>query len=45
MLYEVITPLEYLGDIPQDANVSKAVINQKPVTLLYPNSSASYNFV
>jgi len=34
-------PLEYLGDIPQDANVSKAVINQKPVTLLYPNSSAS----
>ncbi len=34
-------PLEYLGDIPQDANVSKAVINQKPVTLLYPGSAAS----
>lgn len=34
-------PLEYLGSIPQDANVSKAVIQQKPVTVLYPNSEAS----
>ena len=30
--------LEYLGEIFQDANVSKAVIEQKPVSLAYPNS-------
>lgn len=34
-------PLTYLGGIPQDSNVSKAVIQQKPVTHLYPNSDAS----
>jgi len=34
-------PLTYLGGIPQDNNVSKAVIQQKPVTHLYPNSEAS----
>ena len=34
-------PLTYLGGIPQDSNVSKAVIQQKPVTQLYPNSEAS----
>lgn len=34
-------PLEYLGAVPQDMNVSKAVIQQKPVTLLYPNTEAS----
>lgn len=34
-------PLTYLGGIPQDNNVSKAVIQQKPVTQLYPNSDAS----
>lgn len=34
-------PLTYLGGIPQDNNVSKAVIRQKPVTQLYPNSDAS----
>jgi len=34
-------PLTYLGGIPQDNNVSKAVIQQKPVTQLYPNSEAS----
>ena len=33
--------LTYLGGIPQDNNVSKAVIQQKPVTQLYPNSDAS----
>ncbi len=34
-------PLTYLGGIPQDNNVSKAVIQQKPVTQIYPNSEAS----
>ena len=34
-------PLTYLGGIPQDNNVSKAVIQQKPVTQLYPNCDAS----
>ena len=34
-------PLTYLGGIPQDNNVSKAVIQQKPVTQMYPNSEAS----
>jgi len=34
-------PLSYLGGIPQDSTVSKAVIQQKPVTQLYPNSEAS----
>ena len=34
-------PLTYLGGIPQDNNVSKAVIQQKPITHLYPNSDAS----
>ena len=33
--------LEYLGAIPQDANVSKAVMRQKPAIVLYPNSSFS----
>jgi flagellar biosynthesis protein FlhG len=30
--------LEYLGCIPQDTNVSKAVMRQKPAIMLYPNS-------
>ncbi len=30
--------LEYLGAVPQDSNVSKAVMKQKPATLVYPNS-------
>ena len=34
-------PLTYLGGVPQDGNVSRAVIQQKPVTQLYPNSEAS----
>ncbi len=38
-------PLEYLGAIPQDQNVSKAVIQQKPVTVLYPNSPASKSII
>lgn len=30
--------LEYLGAIMQDANASKAIIEQKPVSLAFPNS-------
>lgn len=33
--------LEYLGSIPMDNTVSKAVIRQKPVISSYPNSSFS----
>lgn len=32
--------LEYLGDIPQDDQVSRAIIRQKPVVISAPNSSA-----
>ena len=33
--------LEYLGNIPHDQNVSRACIQQKPITMAYPNSAAS----
>ncbi|ROR30785.1 flagellar biosynthesis protein FlhG [Mobilisporobacter senegalensis] len=33
--------LEYLGAIPQDNNVSKAVMQQKPFSLIYPTSTSS----
>ena len=33
--------LEYLGAVPQDASVSKAVMKQKPAIALYPNSQFS----
>lgn len=33
--------LEYLGGIPQDVNVSKAVMQQKPYSILYPNSPST----
>lgn len=33
--------MEYLGAIPEDVNVSKAVIQQKPLTLSYPSTVAS----
>lgn len=36
--------LEYLGSILQDSNVSKAVIQQKPITVLYPNSNAAISY-
>ncbi len=34
-------PLQYMGGIMQDNNVSKAIMKQKPFTLLYPTSPAS----
>ena len=33
--------LYYLGGIPQDAQMSKAIIKQQPIMTLYPNSTAS----
>ncbi len=33
--------LEYLGALPLDSSVSKAVMKQKPVLMLYPNSQFS----
>ena len=30
--------LEYLGTVPQDNNISKAIIKQTPVTISYPNT-------
>ena len=33
--------LEYMGAIPSDANMSKAVMKQQPLTIAYPNSQAA----
>lgn len=33
--------MDYLGGIPQDNNVSKAVMQQKPYSILYPNSPST----
>lgn len=33
--------IEYLGSIPQDSNVPKAIIQQKPYSILYPNSQST----
>lgn len=36
--------LEYLGAIPQDPSITKAIMRQKPVTLAFPQSDASEAF-
>ena len=36
--------LEYLGAVPQDSNITKAIMKQKPVSLEYPNAIASKAF-
>ena len=33
--------MEYLGAIPQDTNVSKAIMQQKPYSTLYPNTPST----
>lgn len=33
--------ISYLGYVPQDKNMYRAVVQQKPVSILYPSSSAS----
>ena len=34
-------PLEYLGSIPQDPNSSRSILQQQPISVLYPNSPSS----
>ncbi len=34
-------PIEYLGAVPQDQNAAKAILQQQPVSVIYPNSTAS----
>ena len=36
--------LEFLGAIPQDNSITKAVMKQKPVSLMYPNASSTKCF-
>ncbi len=36
--------IEYLGIIPQDNNIIKAVMKQKPVSLIYPNAVSTRHF-
>ncbi|MDO5403481.1 MAG: MinD/ParA family protein [Eubacteriales bacterium] len=33
--------LEYLGIVPQDGNITKAVMKQKPVSIMFPNAPAT----
>ena len=33
--------LEYMGAVPSDTNMSKAVMKQQPLTIAYPNSQAA----
>lgn len=37
--------LEYLGAVPQDGNITKAIMKQKPVSIEYPTSIASKAFM
>lgn len=37
--------VEYLGMIPNDESINKAVMNQKPVLIMYPNSPAAVSYV
>lgn len=36
--------LGYLGNIPADNNLVKAIMQQKPISMIYPNSEASRHF-
>ena len=36
--------LNFLGIVPKDDNLGRAVMKQKPVSLIYPNSTASKHF-
>ena len=44
LLMRNIIKLEYLGSVPQDSSVRKAVMKQKPVTIMYPASGAARHF-
>ena len=36
--------LEYMGTVPQDAALEKAVRQQKPVSILYPEAKSAKSF-
>lgn len=36
--------MEYLGAIPYDGNINKAVMSQKPVSLMFPNSASAKSY-
>ncbi len=36
--------VEFLGIVPQDNTISKAVMKQKPVSIMYPESESARNF-
>lgn len=36
--------IEFLGVIPQDSYITKAIMKQKPVSIMYPNAAASKQF-
>lgn len=36
--------MEYLGIIPYDNNIQKAIMKQKPVSIMYPNSAAAKGY-
>ena len=36
--------IEYLGMVPYDVNFSKAVMKQKPVSIMFPSSVAAKSF-
>ncbi len=36
--------IEYLGAVPQDNAINKAIMKQKPVSIAYPSSSSSLSF-
>ena len=36
--------IQYLGCVPQDNNIVKAVMRQQPVSLIYPNAVSTKHF-
>ena len=35
---------QYLGAVPQDNNIKKAIKKQKPVSMIFPNATSSRHF-
>ena len=38
---EIMMPMEYLGAVPEDTQLSRAVMQQNPVSLANPNAKSS----
>ena len=36
--------MQYLGAVPQDNNIKKAIMKQKPVSMIFPNATSSRHF-